>query len=82
MAAKDSVISRSISMQESYRVKIGRGSKRLRIWNGVSNSVRRAILEPLTVLTHLLFSEAYWNVSPGLRIVLAEYDLCWLHPFS
>jgi predicted TIM-barrel fold metal-dependent hydrolase len=44
------------------------------------NSVRRAILEPLTVLTHLIFGGVLERF-PGLRIVLAEYDLCWLHPF-
>ena len=44
------------------------------------NSVRRAILEPLTVLTHLIFGGVLERF-PRLRIVLAEYDLCWLHPF-
>jgi uncharacterized protein len=44
------------------------------------NSVRRAILEPLTVLTHLIFGGVLERY-PRLRIVFAEYDLCWLHPF-
>lgn len=44
------------------------------------NSVRRAILEPLTVVTHLIFGGVL-DRFPQLRIVLAEYDICWVHPF-
>ena len=44
------------------------------------NSVRRAILEPLTVVTHLIFGGVLERYS-RLRIVLAEYDICWVHPF-
>ena len=43
-------------------------------------SMRRAILEPLTVVTHLIFGGVLERFS-RLRIVLAEYDICWVHPF-
>jgi predicted TIM-barrel fold metal-dependent hydrolase len=44
------------------------------------NAVARAILEPLKLLTDLVFGGVLERY-PKLRFVLAEYDLCWLHPF-
>ncbi len=44
------------------------------------NAVRRAILEPLTLVTDLVFGGVL-DRFPQLRVVLAEYDLSWLHPF-
>ena len=44
------------------------------------NAVNRAILEPLKLLTDLVFGGVLERF-PKLRIVLAEYDLSWLHPF-
>jgi predicted TIM-barrel fold metal-dependent hydrolase len=61
----------------------GRDRSRLKVVSDLergSNSVRRAILEPLALVTHLVFG-AVLEHFPRLQIVLAEYDLCWLHPF-
>lgn len=61
----------------------GRDRSRLKVVSDLergSNSVRRAILEPLAVVTQLVFG-AVLERFPRLKIVLAEYDLCWLHPF-
>jgi predicted TIM-barrel fold metal-dependent hydrolase len=61
----------------------GRDRSRLKVVSDLergANSVRRAILEPLGVLTQLVFGGVLERF-PRLRIVLAEYDLCWLHPF-
>ena len=44
------------------------------------NSVSRAILEPLKLITDLVFGGVLERF-PKLRVVLAEYDLAWLHPF-
>ena len=44
------------------------------------NSVNRAILEPLKLTTDLVFGGVLERF-PKLRVVLAEYDLAWLHPF-
>jgi uncharacterized protein len=44
------------------------------------NAVKRAILEPLNLATDLVFGGVL-DRFPRLRIVLAEYDLSWLHPF-
>ena len=44
------------------------------------NAVRRAILEPLNLLTDLVFGGVLERF-PRLRFVLAEYDVSWLHPF-
>lgn len=61
----------------------GRDRSRLKTVTDVErglNSMRRAIVEPLTVLTQLIFGGVLERF-PQLRVVLAEYDLCWLHPF-
>jgi predicted TIM-barrel fold metal-dependent hydrolase len=44
------------------------------------NAVRRGILEPLALLTDLVFGGVL-NRFPRLRFVLAEYELSWLYPF-
>jgi predicted TIM-barrel fold metal-dependent hydrolase len=44
------------------------------------NAVRRAILEPLSLMTDLVFGGVLEQF-PRLRFVFAEYDLSWLHPF-
>jgi predicted TIM-barrel fold metal-dependent hydrolase len=44
------------------------------------NAVNRAILEPLKLTTDLIFGGVLERF-PKLRVVLAEYDLSWLHPF-
>ena len=44
------------------------------------NAVRRGILEPLGLLTDLIFGGVLESF-PRLRVVFAEYDLSWLHPF-
>jgi predicted TIM-barrel fold metal-dependent hydrolase len=44
------------------------------------NAVRRAILEPLALLTDLVFGGVL-NRFPKLRFVFAEYELSWLYPF-
>jgi len=44
------------------------------------NAVSRAILEPLKLTTDLVFGGVLERF-PSLRVVLAEYDLSWLHPF-
>ena len=44
------------------------------------NAVSRAILEPLKLTTDLVFGGVLERF-PKLRVVLAEYDLSWLHPF-
>jgi predicted TIM-barrel fold metal-dependent hydrolase len=44
------------------------------------NHVRRAILEPLALMTDLFFGQVFARF-PRLRFVFAEYDLSWLHPF-
>jgi predicted TIM-barrel fold metal-dependent hydrolase len=44
------------------------------------NAVNRAIMEPLKLLTDLVFGGVLERF-PKLRVVLAEYDLSWLHPF-
>jgi predicted TIM-barrel fold metal-dependent hydrolase len=44
------------------------------------NAVRRAILEPLSLMTDLVFAGVLERF-PRLRFVFAEYDLSWLHPF-
>lgn len=43
-------------------------------------SVKRAILEPMTLITDLVFGLVLDN-HPRLKIVFAEYDLTWLLPF-
>jgi predicted TIM-barrel fold metal-dependent hydrolase len=61
----------------------GRDRSRLKVVSDLErgfNSVKRAILEPLNLITHLVFG-AVLERFPGLKIVLAEYDLCWLYPF-
>jgi predicted TIM-barrel fold metal-dependent hydrolase len=61
----------------------GRDRSRLKVVSDLergSNSVKRAILEPLALVTHLVFG-AVLERFPRLKIVLAEYDLCWLYPF-
>jgi predicted TIM-barrel fold metal-dependent hydrolase len=61
----------------------GRDRSRLSIVSDLergANSVKRAILEPLNLVTHLVFG-AVLERFPRLKIVLAEYDLCWLYPF-
>jgi predicted TIM-barrel fold metal-dependent hydrolase len=61
----------------------GRDRSRLKVVSDLergANSVRRAILEPLALVTHLVFG-AVLERFPRLQVVLAEYDLCWLHPF-
>jgi predicted TIM-barrel fold metal-dependent hydrolase len=44
------------------------------------NAVRRGILEPLTLLTDLVFGSVLERF-PKLRVVFAEYELTWLFPF-
>lgn len=44
------------------------------------NAVRRGILEPLALITDLVFGGVL-NRYPRLRFVLAEYELSWLFPF-
>jgi predicted TIM-barrel fold metal-dependent hydrolase len=44
------------------------------------NAVRRGILEPLSLLTDLVFGGVL-NRFPRLPFVFAEYELCWLFPF-
>lgn len=43
-------------------------------------SVRRAVTQPTTLLTDLLFGLVLEN-HPGLRVVFAEYELAWILPF-
>jgi len=43
-------------------------------------SVKRAIAQPDTLLTDLLFGLVLEN-HPGLRVVFAEYELAWILPF-
>jgi uncharacterized protein len=61
----------------------GRDRSRLKVVSDLergANSVRRAILEPLALVTHLVFGGVLERF-PQLNVVLAEYDLCWLYPF-
>jgi predicted TIM-barrel fold metal-dependent hydrolase len=61
----------------------GRDRSRLKLVSDLErgfNSVKRAILEPLGLITHLVFGGVLERF-PQLKIVLAEYDLCWLYPF-
>ncbi len=61
----------------------GRDRSRLKVVSDLErgfNSVKRAILEPLGLVTHLVFGGVLERF-PRLKIVLAEYDLCWLYPF-
>jgi predicted TIM-barrel fold metal-dependent hydrolase len=61
----------------------GRDRSRLAVVSNVQrgrNHVRRAILEPLALLTDLFFGQVFARF-PRLRFVFAEYDLSWLHPF-
>jgi len=44
------------------------------------NALRRTILEPLNLLTDLVFGGVL-NRFPKLPFVLAEYDLAWIQPF-
>jgi predicted TIM-barrel fold metal-dependent hydrolase len=44
------------------------------------NAVNRSILEPLKLTTDLVFGGVLERF-PKLRVVLAEYELCWLHAF-
>ena len=44
------------------------------------NAVRRGILEPLTLITDLVFGGVLERF-PRLRVVFAEYELTWLYPF-
>src|SRR5688572_22195325 len=44
------------------------------------NAVRRGILEPLALLTDVVFGGVL-NRFPKLRFVFAEYELSWLYPF-
>jgi len=44
------------------------------------NALRRAISEPLRLLTEFTFGGVLENY-PQLRLVFAEYDLSWVHPF-
>jgi predicted TIM-barrel fold metal-dependent hydrolase len=44
------------------------------------NAVRRGILEPLALITDLVFGGVL-NRYPKLRFVFAEYELSWLYPF-
>ena len=44
------------------------------------NAVKRGILEPLSLVTDLVFGGVL-NRFPRLRFVLAEYELSWLFPF-
>ena len=44
------------------------------------NAVKRGILEPLTLITDLVFGGVL-NRFPKLRFVFAEYELAWLFPF-
>jgi len=44
------------------------------------NAVRRGILEPLALITDLVFGGVL-NRFPKLRFVFAEYELSWLYPF-
>jgi predicted TIM-barrel fold metal-dependent hydrolase len=44
------------------------------------NAVKRAILEPLHLITDLVFGLVL-DKHPKMRVVLAEYDLAWLLPF-
>ncbi len=43
-------------------------------------SVKRAIAQPDTLLTDLMFGLVLEN-HPGLRVVFAEYELAWILPF-
>ena len=44
------------------------------------NALRRAIFEPLNLLTDLVFGGVLERF-PKLPFVLAEYDLAWIQPF-
>jgi len=44
------------------------------------NAVKRSILEPLTLITDLVFGLVL-DKHPRMRVVLAEYDLAWVLPF-
>lgn len=44
------------------------------------NAVRRGVLEPLALITDLVFGGVL-NRFPKLRFVFAEYELSWLYPF-
>jgi uncharacterized protein len=70
-----------------YHVNIVQGrdrmAARLKVISPVQqgrNAVSRAILEPLKLTTDLVFGGVLERF-PKLRVVLAEYDLSWLHSF-
>lgn len=44
------------------------------------NAVKRSILEPLNLITDLVFGLVL-DKHPRMRVVLAEYDLAWVLPF-
>jgi uncharacterized protein len=62
---------------------IDRMSARLKVISKLQqgrNAVRRGILEPLTLITDLVFGGVLERF-PKLRVVFAEYELTWLYPF-
>jgi uncharacterized protein len=61
----------------------GRDRSRLKVVTTVQRghtAVRRNILEPIGLLTDLIYGKVLENY-PRLRFVFAEYELSWLHPF-
>jgi predicted TIM-barrel fold metal-dependent hydrolase len=54
--------------------------KKLSMHETGKNAVKRAVLEALTLITDLVFGLVL-DRHPRMKVVLAEYDLCWVLPF-
>jgi predicted TIM-barrel fold metal-dependent hydrolase len=62
------------SEREAYQIKLAT------MLDMGRRSVKRAIAQPDTLMTDLLFGLVLEN-HPGLRVVFAEYELAWVLPF-
>ncbi|HSR55761.1 MAG TPA: amidohydrolase family protein, partial [Alphaproteobacteria bacterium] len=54
--------------------------KKLSMLDTGRNAVKRAINEAITLMTDLIFGLVL-DKHPKMKVVMAEYDLCWLMPF-